>query len=234
MNTESPFQKIESTTNKLMTIILNALFFITLIPFTILFVLGPVYGIYKRGFETMFYPALVSWGISALILIPVIRYYILKRKKIRSKIMVDETGLLFYNAKNEIEDQILYKDLRPSKQNFDIYTVTPVGSGIAPLLEITTQSEKKDETTRRIDMNLPLKVVKNKYTLYAHFLRGIVTFRPDLKVDPLVFCSYSIDTETWKVDNKGISPGGWLLILAALIITALIIGFVFLLSETSN
>jgi hypothetical protein len=216
-----------------MTAVLNTLFFIIFIPFPILFVLGPVYGIYKRGFETMIYPALVCWGISALILIPAVRYYI-KRKTLKSKIVVDETGLLFYNAKNEIADQILYKDLRPSKQNFDIYTVNPVGSGIAPLLEITIQSGKKEETIRRIDMNLPLKVVKNKYTLYAHFLRGIVNFRPDVKVDPMVFRSYSIDTETWKVNSRGVSLGGWLLILTAFMITALICGFVFLLSETNN
>ncbi len=135
--------------------------------------MGPVYGIYKRGFETMIYPALICWGISALILIPAVCYYI-KRKTLKSKIVVDETGLLFYNAKDEIADQILYKDLRSSKQNFDIYTVNPLGSGIPPLLEITIQSEKKEETIRHIDMNLPLKVVKNKYTLYAHFLRGII------------------------------------------------------------
>ncbi len=234
MNTEFPFQRIESTTNKLMTAVLNGLFFVIFIPFTILFVLGPVYGIYKRGFEAMIYPALVGWGISALILIPTVRYYSRKRKKIESKIVVDETGLLFYNAKNEIADQVLYTDLRPSKQNFDIYTVNPVGSGISSLLELTIQSEKKEEITKRIDMNLPLKVVKNKYTLYAHFLHGIVTFRPDLTVDPFVFRNYSIDTETWKVNSKGISLGGWLLILATLSITALICGLVFLLSETHN
>jgi len=94
-----------------MTVVLNTLFFIIFIPFTILFVLGPVYGIYKRGFETMIYPALVCWGISTLILIPAVRYYI-KRKTLKSKIEVNKTGLLFYNAKDEIADQILYKDLR--------------------------------------------------------------------------------------------------------------------------
>ncbi|MDQ1859340.1 MULTISPECIES: hypothetical protein [unclassified Chryseobacterium] len=230
MHTEFPFQRIESTTNRLMTVVLNALFFVIFIPFTLLFVLGPAYGIYKKGFEAMLYPALVGWGLSLVILIPVIRYYMIKREKLARRIVVDETGLLFYNSRNEIVDQILYTDLRPSKQNFDIYTVNPVGSGIAPLLEITILSDKKEETPRRIDMNLPLKVVKNKSTLYARFLYGIVTFRPDLKIDPLVFRSYCIDTETWKVNSKGISLGGWLLFLAALIMAALICGFVFLLT----
>ncbi|MGI9582146.1 hypothetical protein ACR1PO_13085 [Chryseobacterium sp. RRHN12] len=234
MQTEFPFQRIESTTNRWMTVVLNALFFVIFIPFALLFVLGPVYGIYKRGFEAMLYPTVIGWGLSLLILIPVIRYYIIKRKKIACKIVIDETGLSFYNSQNKIVDQILYTELRPSKRDFDIYKINPLGSGIAPLLEVTILSEKKEETTRRIDMNLPLKVVKNKSALYAHFLHGIVAFRPDLKVDPLVFRSYSIDTETWKVNRKGISLGAWLLFLAALIITALICGLVFLLTETKN
>lgn len=229
MNTEFSFQRFESTTNRLMTVVLNALFFVIFIPFALLFVLGPAYGIYKKGFEAMLYPALIGWGLSLLILIPAIRY-IIKRKKPANTIVVDETGLLFYNSRNEIVDQILYTNLRPSKQNFDIYTVNPVGSGITPLLEVTVLSDKKEETLRRIDMNLPLKVVKNKSTLYARFLYGIFTFRPDLKIDPLVFRSYCIDTETWKVNSKGISLGGWLLFLAALIMAALICGFVFLLT----
>lgn len=217
-----------------MTVVLNALFFVIFISFALIFVWGPAYGIYKRGFEAMLYPTLIGWGLSLVIMIPVIRYYIIKRKKIACKIVVDETGLLFYNSGNEIVDQILYTDLRSSTQNFDIYTVNPVGSGIAPLLEVTILSDKKEQTSRRLDMNLPLKVVKNKSILYAHFVHGIVTFRPDLKVDPLVFRSYSIDTETWKVENKGVSLGGWLLFLAALIMTAFICGLVFLLTETKN
>lgn len=217
-----------------MTIVLNALFFVIFISFALIFVLGPAYGIYKRGFEAMLYPALIGWGLSLVIMIPAIRYYIIKRKKIACQIVVDDTGLLFYNSGNEIVDQILYTDLRPSKQDFDIYTVNPVGSGIVPLLELTIRSEKKEETTRRIDMNLPFKMVKNKSALYAHFLHGIVIFRPDLTIDSFVFRNYSIDTETWKVNSNGISLGGWLLFLAVLIITALICGLVFLLTEIKN
>lgn len=229
MNTESPFQRVESATHLSATLILNALLFVLFILFSLLFVLGPVYGIYKRGFEAMLYPALLSWGISLLILIPAL-CYIIRRKKTAYKIVVDETGLLFYDSKNEITDQILYSELRSSRRDFDIYTINPAGSGIVPLVEVTLQKDKKKETTQRIDMNLPRKIIKNKFTLYAQFFRGITIFRPDLKIDPMVFRGYSIDAETWKVSRKGISPGGWLLILAALLMTAAIIGIVFLIS----
>lgn len=168
--------------------------------------------------------ALACWAFSLLILIPIVRYYIIRRKKTADKIIIDSTGLLFYNSKNEIVDHILYKELHTSNQNFDIYTVTPVGSGIVPLLEITLQPDQKDITRRRIDMNLPLYAVKNKSDLYAHFLKGITIFRPDLTIDPMALKSFSIDPNTWKVNNKGVSKGGWLLLLAVIIVVGIILG----------
>ncbi len=176
--------------------------------------------------------SLVGWTLSLLILIPVIRYYIIRRKRIANKIVVNSSGLLFYNSKNEIVEQVLYPELCSSKQHFDIYTVTPIGSSIIPLLEVTVQQEKKDNETRRLDMNLPLHVLKNKFTLYAHFMYGISVFRPDLKIDPIALRSFSIDPDTWKVNKrKNISLGGWLLILTALIISAIIVVISFLLSK---
>lgn len=231
-NTEIPFPSVESKINWWATSILQITFFGFLFFFFCFFVLGPFYGIYKRGWNAMLSAALVCWTLSLLILIPAIRYYIIKRKKVANKIEVDGSGLLFYNSKNEVAEQILYTELRSSKQTFDIYTVTPVGSSMVPLLEITLQQEKQDNKVMRIDMNLPLHVVKNKATLYAHFIHGISVFRPDLKIDPMVLRTFSIDPNTWEITkSKGVSLGSWLLIMASLVITGLICGFVFLLSR---
>lgn len=231
-NTEAIFPSIESKINRFSTFVLQIIFFGIVFSFFCLFVLGPIYGIYKRGLEDILVTALICWSISLLVLIPVIRHYIIRRKNITNKIVVDSSGLLFYNLKNEIVRQILYTELQHSKQNFDIYTVTPVGSSMIPLLEVTMQQEKKSLETQRIDINLPLHVVKNKFTLHAHFMHGISIFRPDLKIDPMALRSFSIDPETWKVHKrKGISSGGWVLILTALIISGIIIGIPFLLSK---
>ncbi|MCQ9635563.1 hypothetical protein MP477_11395 [Chryseobacterium sp. WG23] len=227
MKTESPFPSIESTINRLITLILNVTFFGLLLFFFVLFVLGPVYGIYKRGLETMFYPTLLCWGLSLPILIPVTWHYIVKSKKMACKIIVDQSGLLFYNSQDEIVDKILYTDLRTSEQDFDIRTVSTTNSGIIPWLEVIIQSEKTDQTTRRIDMNLPLFAVKNKQALYAHFLRGITVFRSDLKIDPIVFSTYSIDTKTWKINQKGSALTTWVFILLALICVGFICFMVF-------
>lgn len=232
-NTENTFPSIESTINRFSTFVLQITFFGIVFSFFCLFVLGPMYGIYKRGLEAVIVAALICWGISLLVLIPVIRHYIIRRKNITSKIVVDSSGLLFYNSKNEIVQQTLYTELQSSKQNFDIYTVTPVGSSMVPLLEVTVQHDKRNEETKRIDINLPLHVIKNKFTLYAHFMHGISIFRPDLKIDPMALRSFSIDPKTWEVNSrKGISSGGWLLILTALIISGIIIGIPFLLSNS--
>ncbi|WP_343680399.1 hypothetical protein [Chryseobacterium arthrosphaerae] len=228
-NTKFSFLTVESKISRFSTIVLNLTLFGLLFSLFMLFVLGPVYGIYKRGWDQMLYPALVCWGISLLILVPAVNFYIVQRKKIACKIIVDDRGLLFYNAKNEMTDQILYEELQVSDQNFDVYTVTPVGGSIVPLLEITVKPDKKEKAARRIDMNLSLCVVKNKFTLYAHFLHGISVFRPDLTIDPMVLRSFSIDPNTWEVNKKGTSLGGWLLILAAFIICAVITGIAFLL-----
>lgn len=223
-NEELKFSRIESTINWWTTGLLRLTFFLLIGAFFTLFILGPVYGIYNKGFKDMLSIALTCWAVSLLILIPAVRYYIIRRRKTASKIVIDSTGLLFYNSKNEIVDQILYKELHTSNQNFDIYTVTPVGSGIVPLLEITLQPEQKDITKKRIDMNLSLYAVKNKSVLYAHFMQGITIFRPDLTIDPMALKSFSIDPNTWKVNNKGVSKGGWLLLLAVFIVVGIILG----------
>lgn len=223
-NEELKFPRKESAINWWTTALLRLAFFLLIGAFFTLFILGPVYGIYNKGFKYMLSIALTCWAVSLLILIPAVRYYIIRRRKTASKIVIDSTGILFYNSKNEIVDKILYKELHTSNQDFDIYTVTPVGSGIVPLLEITLQPEQKDITKKRIDMNLPLYAVKNKSALYAHFMQGIAIFRPDLTIDPMALKSFSIDPNTWKVNNKGVSKGGRFLLLAVFIVVGIILG----------
>ncbi|MDN3694079.1 hypothetical protein QWZ06_18255 [Chryseobacterium tructae] len=234
-NTETPFPGVESEINRWVTFILQTTYWGMLIFFFCLFIIGPAYGIYNKGTKMMLSVALISWGFSLLILIPVIRQYIIKRKNIAHRIVIDHTGLLFYNVKHEIIQHILYTELRSSKQNFDIYTVTPIGSSIIPLLEVTVQQEKNDPEIKRIDMNLPLRVLKNKFTLYAHFMHGIAVFRPDLKIDPIALKSFSIDPNTWHINSKkGVSLGGWLFILAVIVITCILVGIPFLFYEFKN
>lgn len=227
MSIEKTFPSIESKISKFPTFLLQALLYgLLLFCFVILFLL-PIYGVYKRGIGVMFYPASFCIFFALLILIPSIKHYIINRNRLSSKIIINETGLLYYNQKCEIVNKILYTDLISSGKDFDVTAVNTRTSGIMSLLEIFTASEKGDIAASRIEMNLPLYVVGNRYTLYAHFLKGITLFRPDLKIDERVFLTYFIDPKTWQINRKSSIYLFLILILAALLVSGLILWLVF-------
>jgi hypothetical protein len=230
MNSESLFPSIKSEINTFGALVIQITLFGLLLFSFCLFFLLPIYGIYKRGIEVMLFPAIICFVISFGILIPSINYYFFKRKLIAREIIINGEGLFYYNAKKEITEKILYSELTTSNENFDIRTVNTTTTGLIPLLEIYIQSENNKTLIRRLDMNLSLHVVKNKYELYAHFLRGISIFRPELKIDPIVFHNYFIDKDSWEINQKG--RISWVLILGFIIIfTAVTIWLIFLFSK---
>ncbi|MCS3529461.1 hypothetical protein [Chryseobacterium sp. JUb7] len=230
MNPETPFPSIKSEINQWGAWLIQITLLGLLLFSFVLFFLLPIYGIYKRGITVMLWPSVICFSISFLILIPALRYYFFKRHQLAREITVTEKGLLFYNTKKEVTEKILYSELCSSGQAFDIKTVNTMNSGIIPLLEVYVQPESHEPKMIRLDMNLPLHVVNNKYELYAHFLQGISVFRPDLKIDPIVLHNYLIDKDSWKTSPNG--KISWVLILGLLIfLTAIIIGIIFL---TSN
>lgn len=52
-----------------------------------------------------------------------------------------------------------------------------------------------------MDMDPDINVVKNKYSLYTYFLKGISIFRPNLTIDPKVFERYFIDQNTSQINR---------------------------------
>lgn len=227
MKSEKPFPGIESKISLFLSFMLQAfLYGMLLLAFAFLILL-PAYGIYKRGIEVMIFPALLCFPIGLGILIPSVKEYIIKRNHVASKIIVNETGILYCNSKREVVSQILYTDLIASGKDFDVLTVNTRSNGVIPMLEVFTASEKKGGEASRIEMILPLHIVKDRYTLYAHFLRGISLFRPDLKIAPQVFLNYFIDPNTWEVNRKGAGYLFLIILLAALLLCGLIVWLVF-------
>lgn len=226
MNPEKPFPTLESKVSVFPTLMLQGiLYFMLLVAFAFLILL-PAYGIYKRGIEVMIFPALLCFPIGLGILIPSVKHYIIKRNEQPSKIIVNENGLLYCNKKGKTVRQVLYNDLVSSGKDFDVSTVNTTSSGIIPMLEVFTASEKDDSAVSRIEMNLPLHVVKHRYMLFAHFLRGITIFRPDLKIAPQVFPNYFIDPETWQINRKGAGYLFLVIIAGALLISGIIVWMV--------
>ncbi|WP_312397027.1 hypothetical protein [Chryseobacterium sp.] len=224
---ETLFPSIKSETSPFLTFLLKATFFIFLFFAFALFFILPIYGIYKRGFDVMLWPSVISFGISFLILIPAFHYYFIKRKKLAKEIIINKDGIFHYNSDQRIIEKILYSDLCSSDELFDVKSVTTRSSGMYPLLEIYVTSEKGGKQMKRLDMNLTLLAVNNKLSLYAHFLQGIHTFRPDLKISPTIFSDYYIEKETWTVNKKVKNKSLFIIFSLAIIICALIFWFVF-------
>jgi len=226
MKSEKSFPSIESKISLFPTLMLQGLLYgVMLMGFGFLILL-PAYGIYKRGIEVMLIPVLICFPIGFGILIPSVKHYIIKRNPVASKIIINETGLLYCNSKGEIASKILYSDLVASGKEFDVLSVLPPSSGVMPMLEVFTASEKEGRAALRIEMNLPLHVVSDRLTLYAHFLQGISIFRPDLKIAPQVFQNYFIDPKTWKVNRKSAGYLFLILVSGVLLICGLILWIV--------
>lgn len=228
MNPEKTFPSVESETSLFSTFMLQVLLYGMLLLCFGFLILLPAYGIYKRGIEVMFFPVLICFPVGFGILIPSVKEYVIKRNRVSNKIIIDETGILYCNSKREIVNKILYTDLISSGADFDVFSVNTRTSGIMPMLEIFTASAKDGTLTPLlIQMNLPLHVVKDRYSLYAHLLHGISIFRPDLKIAPQVFQNYFIDPKTWQVNRKSARYLFLIIILAALLTCGLILWLVF-------
>ncbi|MDR6920528.1 MULTISPECIES: hypothetical protein [Chryseobacterium] len=225
MNQKKLFPAVESKISVLTTWLVNGLLYGLLLFCFVIFGALPVYGIYKRGWENTTVPIIICLLILCFIWAPSVWFYGMKRKKMANKIVIDDSGLFHYNAHNEVVTRILYTQLVSSGRDFDITTIS-TSKGLKSLLEFHVQDEKADHVVKQIEMSLPMHVVNNRYHLYAHFLKGISTFRPDLKIDPKVFRDYSIDKETWQVFDKSSTSLLLLMFLAVFLTAGLLIWLV--------
>ncbi|KFF03621.1 hypothetical protein IX38_11690 [Chryseobacterium luteum] len=127
------------------------------------------------------------------------------KKKYFRRIIVDEKGVSVYNIRNEMIHQTLYADLHHSN---DVY-LPDISHRIhsQPSFRITLRIFKKDKTGQikeeSIDLDNNSFSIKNKFELYRHFLNGIQTFRPELKIGQRTAEQYNL--ESHLTENKKIS-----------------------------
>lgn len=158
------------------------------------------------------FPFLVSGNIRILAVIGILYYPVWAigiysffgyvKNNIRAsikKIMVDDKGIHFYKKDGSI-DEILYSQLGKTyfSDQYDAYL---------------SQQQKSRVLTVGIDQD-KIKIVfdgthlgsvyyvSNARALRARFIEGIVRFRPDLEIDPLVFEEFSIHPEKFIFDGK--------------------------------
>lgn len=157
-------------------------------------------------------PLLVSGSIKIFVVIAVLYYpvwavamyrffrYIEKNRAVAiKKIIVDDQGIHFYKKDGSI-DEVLYSQIGPSRLSDD-YEVYLSNQNKTWLLAVRIDH---NETKVVFDgTHLGSRYyIKNARALRARFMEGIARFRPDLRIDPLVFEEFSIHPEKFTFDRK--------------------------------
>lgn len=133
------------------------------------------------------------------------------KRPVLNKIIVNEKGILFYNSNNELADKILYAELLPSTNTItkgnDIILRKPqlpkrypfvafdvfIGTKNSVICrKITFDLESADiflqqfRNEKKVNAGLFGMAIKNETELFTHFIKGVQTFRPELKIAPEV------------------------------------------------
>ncbi|UWX61828.1 hypothetical protein N0B40_05975 [Chryseobacterium oranimense] len=123
-----------------------------------------------------------------VILLSFLVYFVLKdtktiRKNKITKVIVDQNGLHHYQDEKNIES-LTFKSLypNPDPQKYDVF----VSDGEDVALDICVCHFDNSRNTivyKTIIFNTPFSI-RNGKELKRHFIKGILQFRPDLKVSP--------------------------------------------------
>jgi hypothetical protein len=117
-----------------------------------------------------------------------------KSKNKITHIIVDHNGLHHYNNNEELIKTMPYNLLMPSGENgkYDVFINLRVGTDLDPDLSVYLFDEKLNKAvTRAVKLECDL-VITNGKVLLAHFIKGIIIFRPDLKIEPYILGLYKL------------------------------------------
>lgn len=209
---EKKFSTLASEINKPLTFAARAGILIFLLTVLLTIVVFPMYDILQKGI--LYQLKYRTDKLIILIIIEIVTiagFYALikislKNRHLRTcKIIVNEKGILHYNSDDKIIKTIAYSDLtHAEKISFrkDVYSEYAHQKTLAKKLVVHTKGKNNTVIPMVIDMIMDLLVLKNKHLLYVHFINGIRTFSPDLKIDPIVYSDYCIDEKTLQYDRN--------------------------------
>lgn len=140
----------------------------------------------------------ISLTITAILLIVFITWLLIAQFKSKSKkkithVIVDKEGLHHY-GNEELIKTINYNDLVAAPQNgrYDVFLYSPPGSDTNRDLCIYIRDEQSRMPVRKIVSFDSDTVITNGNQLLTHFIKGIVLFRPGLRIEPGVLELYKI------------------------------------------
>ncbi|WP_126653580.1 hypothetical protein [Chryseobacterium aureum] len=159
------------------------------------------------GLPLVFSNKPVLFVVAALLYYPAFAFglyhFFLYQKKIRKrvvrKIIVDNQGI-HYERKDGTVDEILYSNLKSYSfsDQYDV-SVSPVNK--AYVLQIYENNKVKEVDFIGRDAGYT-SCIGNLKALRRRYLQGIVHFRPDLRVNPLVYQVYYINPADFTFDDK--------------------------------
>lgn len=182
------FSKIESVKSKKITFIAKAagvsIFVCTIlgvISFDIMMIESE-----KLSVELKFFSVALSIMLLSFLGYFVVKDTIIMRKNKITKVVVDQNGLHHYKDETIIES-LTFESLYPSPdlKNYDI--VLSDGEDVRhDICVYYFDNSRNTVIYKAIIFNTPFSI-RNGKELQRHFIKGVLKFRPDLKISPGVF-----------------------------------------------
>ncbi|UKB77818.1 hypothetical protein [Chryseobacterium sp. MEBOG07] len=150
-----------------------------------------------------------------------------KDKKIGG-MLINDQGILFLNRNDKVLSEIRYQDLAKSQDPYtkDIYSEA-ASNGKYGNFRKNLYVHEKDENrkSRKKLINLDIITLKNRYDLIGHFLKGIQTFRPDLKIDTEVYTDFYLDKKTLRYAPENLKSDMKVKIITIAVMILVILAF---------
>ncbi|WP_431611902.1 hypothetical protein [Chryseobacterium sp. 'Rf worker isolate 10'] len=141
----------------------------------------------------LYYPAL-AFGLYRFFL-----YQKRTRKRVVSKIEIDDKGIRYERANGTI-DEILYNNLK--KYSFsDEYDISISPKHKTYILKVNENDSVVEVDFDGMDAGYS-SYIGNLKALRRRYIQGIVYFRPDLRINPLVYDVYYINPIDFTFDHK--------------------------------
>ncbi|PTT34983.1 hypothetical protein DBR28_12890 [Chryseobacterium sp. HMWF028] len=145
-----------------------------------------------------------------------------------SGLLINHQGILFLNRNAKVLSEIKYQDLAKSQDPYtkDIFSES-ASNGKYGNFRKNLYVHEKDENrkSKKKLVNLDVIPLKNRYDLIGYFLKGIQTFRPDLKINPEVYKDFYLDEKTLRYAPENLKSDMKVKIITIAVIILVIIAF---------
>ncbi|MDR6920529.1 hypothetical protein [Chryseobacterium sp. 2987] len=188
---QEKFATLESEINRPLTYLGIALVWAVIIA-TAVVILTLFYEVLDYGFTSylynkpdQFFILLIAGIVLIAVSVFLIIYMTKGRKNDYHRVVVDEKGIGMYNVENRLISSLQYSDLCSSNDRYlsDVSSRTGYQPYFTHSLLVFKYDKSGGTVMSQISFNNNYYSFKNKYELYRHFLLGVQTFRPDLKIN---------------------------------------------------